>query len=419
MKHRSRKRKAVQSILLFLSITWCIVAVHITAMPPALRANPLQQTINTETVGEIRGVWLTNVGSSVLFSPWGVHRALNQLADLNFNTIYSVVWNRGYTFYPSEVTQKVTGQRQAPFFSLLHPNTDLLKEIIRVGHRRQMRVIPWFEYGFMVPRSSQLAVQHPDWLTTNPTGKPGNTPDWALIREGDRQAIEDWQQGQNFWLNPFHPEVQAFILQMIAEVVTHYDVDGIQLDDHFGLPIEMGYDPFTVQLYQQSHQGQSPPTNPSDPAWVRWRADQISTFMGQIAETVKSIKPDCLISLSPNPQDFAYRYYLQDWQRWVQEGWVDELVLQVYRNEPGQVQAELTSASVQAARQRIPVVIGLLSGIFQNPVPISQLQAQIELVRQSQLDGVSFFFWESLLGYLAPESPYQRQRFLKEIFANS
>ncbi|MEO3704788.1 family 10 glycosylhydrolase [Trichormus azollae] len=44
---------------------------------------------------EIRGVWLTNVASSLLFVPWGIHRATDQLASLNFNTIYPLVWNRG------------------------------------------------------------------------------------------------------------------------------------------------------------------------------------------------------------------------------------------------------------------------------------------------------------------------------------
>lgn len=47
---------------------------------------------------EIRGVWLTNVASGVLFVPWGINRAINQLSSLNFNTIYPVVWNRGHTF---------------------------------------------------------------------------------------------------------------------------------------------------------------------------------------------------------------------------------------------------------------------------------------------------------------------------------
>ncbi|MBP0003342.1 MAG: glycoside hydrolase family 10 protein [Cyanobacteria bacterium SBC] len=402
-----------RKIILALGLFFLIVATQLIPVSTLSIDRPTQPLPN-----EIRGVWITNVGSSVLFAPWGIRRALDRLSALNFNTIYTGVWNRGYTFYPSAVNKRVTGIQQAPFFSIVHPGSDVLKDTIELGHHRQLRVIPWFEYGFMVPRQARLALKHPEWLTTHLNDTAQNTPDWQSIFKGNPQAIEDWRKGQNLWLNPFHPEVQDFILQTIVEVVTNYDVDGIQLDDHFGLPIEMGYDPFTIQLYQQSHQGQSPPANPSDIEWVSWRADRISAFMGKIVETVRSIQSDCIISLSPNSQDFAYHYYLQDWQFWVQQGWIDELVLQVYRSDLSRVRTELDRASVIDARQRIPVAVGLLSGLWRKPVEIDRLQEQVNFVREQNFDGVSFFYWESLLGYLAPESPYQRQRFLQDLFAN-
>ncbi len=61
-------------------------------------------------ITELRGVWLTNVASGVFYSPWGIDRALSQLAQLKFNTVYPVVWNRGNTFYPSSVAKKVIGR---------------------------------------------------------------------------------------------------------------------------------------------------------------------------------------------------------------------------------------------------------------------------------------------------------------------
>jgi uncharacterized lipoprotein YddW (UPF0748 family) len=35
------------------------------------------QSINSPQIPEIRGVWLTNVASGVLFVPWGINRALH------------------------------------------------------------------------------------------------------------------------------------------------------------------------------------------------------------------------------------------------------------------------------------------------------------------------------------------------------
>lgn len=363
------------------------------------------------TPTEIRGVWLTNVASGVLFAPWGVNRALHQLAQLNFNTVYPVVWNRGHTFYPSAVARRVTGRSQESLLKLMRLGGDVLNEIIEEGHRQGLRVIPWFEYGLMTPASSGLAKRHPDWL--------GRT------REGSRQESSNSKMPQLFrnrslarpvWLNPLHPQVQKFILDLILEVVLKYDVDGIQLDDHFGMPLEFGYDPFTVQLYQEEHNGRRPPKNYRNAKWMRWRADKITNFMEQIASAVKAAKPDCLVSLSPNPQAYSYKKYLQDWLVWVEEGLADELILQVYRNDASSFEAELDRSAVLLARRKIPVGIGVLSGTLLKPVDMAQIREQVLKARDRHFDGVSFFYWESLWGYLAPESPTQRRKAFEELF---
>ncbi|MGB3291567.1 MAG: family 10 glycosylhydrolase, partial [Phormidesmis sp.] len=78
---------------------------------------------------EIRGVWITNVASSVLFSPWGIARAMHQLADLHFNQVYPVVWNRGHTFYPSPALKNITGQSIDSLLAWAHPLEDPLSEM--------------------------------------------------------------------------------------------------------------------------------------------------------------------------------------------------------------------------------------------------------------------------------------------------
>ncbi|MEQ8971634.1 MAG: glycoside hydrolase family 10 protein [Coleofasciculus sp. C1-SOL-03] len=385
----SDKRQRRFRVFLTLGLVFSIVLL----IAKSIVFSPSLARSQTPTkITEIRGVWLTNVASSVLFSPWGINRALTQLSQLNFNTVYPVVWNRGHTFYPSRVAT------QEPLLRIMRLNGDVLEEIVQQGHRQGLRVIPWFEYGFMTTIHSQLARRHPSWITQSLTQK------------------SDPENPQLLWLNPLHPEVQRLILDLIKEVVSQYDVDGIQLDDHFGMPVELGYDPYTIERYQQEHSGNPPPNSPLNGEWMRWRANKISQFMGEIVQTVKSIKPDCIISLSPNPQAFAYKHYLQDWQTWVQRGWVDELVLQVYRDDLSRFTAELNQPAVRMARRTIPVSIGILTGTLGDPIPFDQIQAQVEAVRDRAFDGVSFFYWETLWSYLTPESPQQRRRGFRELF---
>ena len=49
------------------------------------------------SLGEIRGVWLTNIDSDVLFKAEHTENAIADLAKLKFNTLYPTVWNWGHT----------------------------------------------------------------------------------------------------------------------------------------------------------------------------------------------------------------------------------------------------------------------------------------------------------------------------------
>ncbi|MEL6901469.1 MAG: family 10 glycosylhydrolase [Cyanobacteria bacterium J06606_4] len=370
---------------------------------------------------EIRGVWITNVASNVLFAPWGIPRAIDQLADMHFNTVYPVVWNRGKTFYHSPTLKKLTGQPIEPLIALTHPREDPLREMARLGHRKQLRVIPWFEYGFMVPLNSKLAKQHPDWLTTRQNGSLRLQEETfeATFNEGPAQKapprglaklLNSGAPTELGWLNPLHPSVQALILDLAREVVSQYDVDGIQFDDHFSLPVDFGYDPYTVSLYRAEHQGQAPPTDPADEGWIRWRAGKLSSFVKELHSAVKTACPTCLLSLSPNPAKFAYRYHLQDWRTWVENDWLDELVVQVYRDDLYRFEGELAKNTLQATMDRIPVSIGILTGTWRRPIGFDQIQAQVVSSRNHHFSGVSFFYWETLWSYFTPESPQQRRR---------
>lgn len=124
-----------------------------------------------------------------------------------------------------------------------------------------------------------------------------------------------------------------------------------------------------------------------------------------------------MITLSPNPQYFAYTAYLQDWQTWVKLGLVEELVCQVYRDDLKAFVAELKQPALQIARRQIPVAIGILTGGLNRPITVKQIQQQVQAVRESGFNGVSFFYWESLWGYLAPESPRERRAAFQALFS--
>lgn len=377
------------------------------------RVEPATISPDSAPQEEIRGVWLTNIDSQVLFERDNLEPGLQRLAALNFNTVYPTVWNWGYTLYPSAVARRTFGYQQGLYpdvdntgerneaLEAAQGDRDMLLELIDLAHPLGLRVIPWFEFGFMAPANSALALAHPEWLTQKADG--------SLVKA---EGIHD-----RVWLNPFHPEVQQFMLDMVSELVANYPIDGFQVDDHFGLPAAYGYDPYTVNLYRQEHNGQAPPSDIYDPEWTRWRADKITDVMRRTFEVVKARQPTAIVSVSPNPHEFAYKHFLQDWDTWVNRGYVEELIIQLYRSDLGRFVWEMNREPAQTARRHIPTAVGVLSGLRGRPVAMDWIQEQVAAIRDRGYAGVSFFFYESLW-WSDTESLEQRQQSLLELFPN-
>lgn len=374
-----------------LALTIALISSAILSPRIAAQTAPI-----TPRKTELRGVWLTNIDSDVIFSRQNINDAVNRLDRLNFNTIYPTVWQGGYTLYPSAVAKRVFGMPIDPAPGL--QNRDILKEIIAASHQKGIAVIPWFEFGFMAPAESELARLHPEWLARRRDGS-------TIWKEGTHDRV---------WLNPFDAQVQQFILDLIVEIVGNYDLDGIQFDDHFGLPVEFGYEPTTVSMYEKAIK--SPPSNDArETFWIRWRADRINDFMGRIYRTIKSRKPKCIISVSPNPLHFALPAHLQDWFTWERREYIEELIVQVYRSDIKRFNAELEREEVILAKEHIPTAIGILTGLKNNSISLEQIQEQMQEVRKRNFAGVSFFFYESLSNW-AKETPQQRDSALRSFF---
>jgi uncharacterized lipoprotein YddW (UPF0748 family) len=384
----SYRRILLKSFFPILILISFVTVLLLNSFIPATAQLPPRQ--------EIRGVWMTNNDFDILRDRIKVQDAMSKLRRLNFNTVYPVVWNSGYVMYPSAVAQMAGIQ---PFVFRGTDGHDILADVINQAHRRGLLAIPWFEFGFMAPPTSELAMNHPEWLTKK--------------RDGGQTSIS--AAGEVVWLNPFHPQVQRLISDLVLEIVTKYDVDGIQFDDHMSLPHEFGYDKYTVSLYTKETKN-PPPVNPQDSAWVRWRADKITAFMVQLNQAVKERKPNVIFSVSPNYYDFAYKFQLQDWLAWIRLKIVDELIVQVYRPNLPSFTSIISRPEIQEAQRVIPTGIGIMTGLRNNAVPMSQIKSQVRTTRERGL-GVAFFYYSSLWNY-NQEDLDERQAGFQALFPN-
>jgi uncharacterized lipoprotein YddW (UPF0748 family) len=267
---------------------------------------------------ELRGTWVTTTGNDAIATPAKTAETMRRLREIGLNTVYVECWKNGYTEFPSATLKKTIGV-EMKVNGKDAPQRDLLAEATTEAHRNGLLCVAWFEYGFMAAfkdTHNELRAKK-EWLTT--------------MRDGS-----DVSKKNGFvWLNPFHPEVQQFLIDISVEAVEKYDLDGVQLDDRIALPVDLGYDDYTRGLYKKET-GRDVPDDANDAAWKRWRADKISEYSLRYVSALRTANPELILSVSPAPFPWSYENYLCDWAAWTRwcncggKRW-DEYVPQTYR----------------------------------------------------------------------------------------
>lgn len=326
-----------------------------------------------------KGVWLTDVASQALDSNEGIQEVVQRCKTYGIDQIYVVVWNRGYTLYPSAVMESQFGKKVAPRFA----NRDILQELIEEAHKEGLKVHAWFEFGFS---SSYQEADGGHILRAKPQWR-------ALDNKGNLVSKNGFQ-----WMNAFDPEVQDFLLSLIKEVVMNYDIDGVQGDDRLPAnPSTAGYDALTIEAYKKEYNGKQPPEDYKDPEWVRWRAQKLNLFAKTIYETVKAIKPQVSVTMAPSIFPWSLEEYLQDWPSWVVNGWVDKIIPQVYRYNIEAYRTTLeTNLAFMPKDRKTDFVPGVLLKVDDYTPSRKFLKKMIQTNRKNGLDGEVFFFYEGL-----------------------
>jgi uncharacterized lipoprotein YddW (UPF0748 family) len=344
------------------------------------------------------GVWLTNSPSPLYYDVGRLRQAVRELAETGFNTLYPNVWSRGTTFHDSRYAP------MEPALARVNPDLDPICRLTKEAQANGMQVVPWFEYGLMEPADAAVVQANPDWLLRRADGSALYAMHGADLKTSPLKDLR-------VWLNPAHPGVRQRFIGLIAEIVQRCGVDGIQLDDHFAWPVDLGYDATTRALYR-AQTGREPPTDPTDRYWMRWRRQQLTSLLRDLRTRIQRVSGPrrLVISLSPGPFRFAYNQWLQDWELWALGGLIDDLVVQNYAYSVKGFAKDLDQpALIKARGWGIPVEIRILAGFGGRTTDMVTLSQKASLAL-GRGHGVIYFFWEGLWGQFAgPEGAAYRQ----------
>lgn len=270
---------------------------------------------------EFRGAWMQFVNGMYLgMSTSQIQQMLLQQLDAlqkdGANAIIFQVRGECDALYQSSIepwSRYLTGvQGQPP-----SPYWDPLQWMIEQCHRRGMELHAWINpYRARMKTPAVLAPNH--ILNTHP-----------------ERAFE---YGGLYVLNPGQKENREYILSVVDDIVKRYDIDGMHIDDYF-YPYPKGGraipDDREYQLYNNGIQ------NRGD-----WRRYNVDTFVKEMGEHIHALKPWVKFGVSPfgiyrnkksDPLNGSETNGLQNYDdlyadilKWVNNGWIDYCVPQIY-----------------------------------------------------------------------------------------
>ena len=199
-------------------------------------------------------------------------RILDNLASVNINAVFFQVRSRCDAMYKSSYepwSSDLVSERGK------EPGYDPLAFVVEEAHKRGIEVHAWMNpYRFSTAstywdgQAGDYRETHPEWILTYP------------VQNGKYNAI----------MNPALPEVRQRITDIVREVVTNYDVDGIVFDDYFyaygGTPADLDAD--AQQKYK-----------PEDMSLGDWRRENINKMVASVYNMIQKEKPYVTFGVSP------------------------------------------------------------------------------------------------------------------------
>ncbi len=352
---------------------------------------------------ETRAVWVVR---DALVSPEAVARVVEDAVHGGFNTLLVQVRGRGDAYYRSDLVPRAEQLAKQP------ADFDPLQLTIELARKRGLAVHAWINLLLVsnlsrLPRSkTHVALRHPEWLVL-----PADLVDRIRrLPAGDARRLSarsryyrNNRKADGLFLDPALPEVQDHILDVIRELVSSYEMDGLHLDyvrypgadPGYGLkalPTFMSLNPEAAGSPASSHSRGAVALVKKDlPLWDQFRRDQVTGLVARIQHEVRQLAPDMLLSAAVVADaDLAHDSRLQDWKQWLEAGILDVVCPMAYTPEPAAFEDLIRIARHSSSGSRLWAGIGAYKldgeGIIQ----------QVRLSRKLGADGFVVFSYNTL-----------------------
>lgn len=295
---------------------------------------------------------------------------------------------------------------------------DALDRAIQQGRARGIRVHAWLN-------------TMPLWSGTSlPTDQPGNPyvinthPEyWIRDSNNTPQPLNS----SYVIVNPTMPEVKQHLYEVVDDITSKYDVDGIHLDyvrflnsSSGSNPVVYPTDPVSVARFQAlpGNAGKTPSTHKAE--YQQWMADNITELVSGIRQTMKGNRPGAQLTAAVwRDANIGFNDYQQEWRVWTERGLLDAAMPMIYRKGFGAGGTNMNADSGDLYRNNVTAAVnwrgsaGIMPGLgtyLQDDATnaYNNVTAQLNYARDRGANGVQVFSFSDLLGGNAVDAEVRR-----------
>ncbi|MBX7151171.1 family 10 glycosylhydrolase [bacterium] len=282
--------------------------------------------------GKAKALWVVR---DILKSKSTIDQLLNDAHKGNFTDLFIQVRGRGDAFYNSRILPKAEG---------LATDFDPLAYLLEKAHGQKFKIHAWLNvfYVWSAERDplskDHVIFEHPEWSAVS-------AENLSMVDEGTNRLIAKKYEG--IFLSPGDDEFQNSFLNIITELLDHYQLDGIHLD-YIRYPgnqydysqsmrskfvLEYGQDPLTLDSLTRNAQTKEDIDRSAwiQKKWSEFRRNELTHFVEKIYNKTKSLKSEVMVTAAVFADlAEAHDKVMQDWIVWLQKGILDQAVMMNY-----------------------------------------------------------------------------------------
>ena len=334
---------------------------------------------------ETRGLWVSYMeldmaGTDRSFSSF--KKKFNKIADTSkdkkFNTLivqvrpYSDALYKSKYFPFSHIISGVQGK---------DPGYDPLKYMCGYAHKKGLKIHAWIN-PYRIRSSTELKLSD-----NNPYKK-------------DRDL--GVEVGDGIYYNPALTKVRKLIENGIKEIVTNYDVDGVQFDDYFYPTTDESFDKAQYENYR-NNVGENSAITLKD-----WRINNVNMLVAECHTIIKKENKKVVFGISPQgniENDYGMCADIYSWCE--KSGYIDYICPQLYyslKNPALSFKKALKKWTDINYSDDVDLYIGIAGyktgtdadeGTWNYSDKI--LQDEVKLIRKNNINGFMFYSFNNLI----------------------